>query len=57
MKIVKSGNIYIFQDEFLGGSSYFIALICSEIESLSILNVFCTVSQRPKGISDHSKLD
>ena len=56
MKIVKSGNIY-FQDEFLGGSSYFIGLICSEIESLSILNVFCTVSQRPKGISDHSRLD
>ena len=36
-----------FQDEFLGGSSYFIGLICSEIESLSILNAFCTVSQRP----------
>ena len=46
-----------FQDEFLGGSSYFFGLICSEIESLSILNVFCTVSQRPKGISDHSRLD
>ena len=49
-------NEYL-QDEFLGGSSYFIGLICSEIESLSILNAFCTVSQRPKGISDHSTLD
>ena len=49
-------NIYL-QDELLGGSSYFIGLICSEIESLSILNVFCTVSQRPKSIPDHSRLD
>ena len=46
-----------FQDEFLGGSSYFIGLICSEIESLSIVNAFCTVSQRPNSISDHSTLD
>ena len=56
MKIVKSGKIYL-KDELLGGKSYFIGLICSEIESLSILNVFCTVSQRPKGISNHSRLD
>ena len=38
-------------------SSYFIGLICSEIEGLSIVNAFCTVSQRPNSISDHSTLD
>ena len=57
MGAVKKVEKIYFQDEFLGGSSDFIGLICSEIESLSILNVFCTVSQRPKSIPDHSRLD
>ena len=34
-----------FQDEFLSGSSYLGGVICSGIESLTILKVFCTIFQ------------
>ena len=34
-----------FRDEFLSGSSYFKDEIWSKMESLSVLNVFCTTSE------------
>ena len=36
-------KIRYFENEFLSSSSYLAVLICSEIESLSVLKVFCTI--------------
>ena len=58
-----------FWDEFLSGSSHLGGLICSEIESLNVLKVFCTIFQHHTSITDvfwmywilvifqHSKVD
>ena len=45
MKIGKKWKIAIFWDEFLGGSSDFKDEIWSEMESLGVLDVFCTYSE------------
>ena len=45
MKIGKKWKIAIFWDEFLGGSSDFKDEIWSEMESLGVLDVFCTTSE------------
>ena len=42
-KIRKNAKISIFQNEFLGGSSYLNGLKSSEIENIGVLEVFCTV--------------
>ena len=44
-KIRKITKITIFRDELFGGSSDFENKIWSEMESLSVLNVFCTYSE------------
>ena len=45
MKIVQSGKVNIFRDEFLGGSSDFDDRKSSEMTSLSVLEWFCTDSR------------
>ncbi len=41
----KKGKSRFFRDEFLGGSSDFKDEIWSEMESLGVLDVFCTTSE------------
>ena len=40
---VKNGKISIFQNEFLGRTSILGGQICPEIESLGVLELFCTI--------------
>ena len=44
-KIRKISKMTIFRDELFGGSSDFNNKIWSEMESLSVLDVFCTDSE------------
>ena len=43
--IHKNTKNLIFEDELFGGSSYFMNEIWSKMESLTILNEFCTLSE------------
>ena len=40
---MKNHDFYDFQDEFLGGSSYFEVIICWKMRTLGPLDVFCTI--------------